>query len=565
MDRFTPILSGITARLQQMWQGQTRQTQIMTVLGAAILLVAVIGLGWLEFGRPPTYNTLFSNLSSEDAAAVTAKLKDDKVPYTLSADGKTVSVPAQYVSDERVSIAGSGMIKGGGTGYELFDRTNFGMTDFQEKIAKTRAIEGELQRTINGLDPVESSKVNIATPDQSLYTSTQEPTTASVAVKTKPGASLSPEQVKGITLLVANAVSGLKPENVTIVNQDGQILLPGAGPTGNGSDGVNTADALKLTQEQLLAKVRYESALQQSVQSMLDETLGKRHAVARVSTKMDFDAQSSESKVYSPQGTVLSQQTERESYNGTQPVRNPAVGVPGTTSNIGTYQAPTQQTANGKYNKSKSTTNYDISEQNIKHINAPGKVLQTSVAVLVDSSAQPVTNANGVPVAAAAGAQAQTYQLTPANVAQIKNIVVAAADLNLAQGDQVSVEAIPFNPSVTSISSPTAVTTTVLGIPIWALIVVGGIAALAAAGFLVTRSRRKAFAPTSDLPSFDTSLAEELPPFEEHPILEGAPGIAAPIRSAADLTREQMIEYVTTVAQENPDSIAKLVKLWLAE
>jgi flagellar M-ring protein FliF len=562
LDRFTSILSGIAARLQQIWQGQTRQTQIITVLGATVALVGILALGWLEFGRQPTYETLFSNLATEDAAAVTAKLKDDKVPYTLSADGKTVSVPAQYVSDERVSIAGSGMIKGGGTGYELFDRTNFGMTDFQEKIAKTRAIEGELQRTINGLDPVESSKVNIATPDQSLYTSTQEPTTASVAIKTKPGQALSPDQVKGVTALVANAVAGLKPENVTIVNQDGQILLPGAGPTGNG-DGATSADALKLTQEQLLAKERYEDALQQSVQTMLDETLGKKHAVARVSTKMDFDAQSSESKVYAPQGTVLSSQTERESYNGTQPVRNPAIGVPGTTSNIGTYQAPTQQTANGRYNRSKSTTNYDISEQNIKHINAPGKVLQTSVAVLVDSSATPATGPNGQPLAV--GAAAQSYQLTPANVAQIRNIVIAAADLNLAQGDQVSVEAIPFNPSVTTSGAPTAVTTTILGIPIWALIVVGGIAALAGIGLLAARARRKAFSPTTELPSFDTSLAEELPPFEEHPILEGAPGVAAPIRSAADLTREQMIEYVTTVAQENPDSIAKLVKLWLAE
>lgn len=553
-------------RLQQIWQGQSRQMQLITVLGATAALAGILALGWLEFGRQPTYDTLFSNLSADDASAVTQKLKDDKVPYRISGDGKTVSVPAQYVSDERVSIAGSGMIKGGGTGYELFDRTNFGMTDFQEKIAKTRAIEGELQRTINGLDPVESSKVNIATPDQSLYTSTQEPTTASVAVKTKPGAVLTPEQVKGITALVSNAVAGLKPENVTIVNQNGQILLPGTGPTGNGVDGTtSTADALKMTQEQLLAKVRYESALQQSVQSMLDDALGKNHAVARVSTKMDFDAQSSDSKVYAPQGTVLSSQTEKESYNGTQPIRNPAIGVPGTTSNIGTYQAPTQQTANGRYNRSKATTNYDISEQNIRHINAPGKVLQTSVAVLVNSSATPANAGNGQPLAVAANAQAQSYQLSPANVAQIRNIVVAAADLNLAQGDQVSVEAIPFNPSVTTSGAPSAVTTTVLGIPIWALIVVGGIAALAAAGFLITRTRRKAFSPTTELPSFDTSLAEELPPFEEHPILEGAPGVAAPIRSAADLTREQMIEYVTTVAQENPDSIAKLVKLWLAE
>jgi flagellar M-ring protein FliF len=531
----------------------------MVVAGLGVVLAGLLALTWLYVGRGQNYQVLFSNLSAEDAAAVTQHLKDDKVPYRLSADGKTVYVPDANVSDERVAIAGSGLIKGGSTGYELFDRTNFGMTEFQEKLDKTRAVEGELERTIDGLDPVESSRVNIATPDQSLYSSTQEPTTASIAIKTKPGQALDAGEVKGITMLVANAVDGLKPENVTIVNQDGQILLPGPGGETGDNSAQASADALKLTQEQLLAKERYESALQQSIQSMLDDTLGKHRAVARVSTKMNFDANSTDSKVYAPQGTVLSNQSERESYVGTQPVRNPAQGIPGTTSNIGTYQAQAQQ-ANGRYNRSKTTTNYDISEQNIKHIDAPGKVLQTSVAVLVDSNAQ-AANAPGVP----ALANAQQYQLTPANVQQIRNVVIAAGDLNVAQGDQVSVEAIPFNPSVENVNAPSAVTTTILGIPLWALIAVGGVALLAGLGLVLARSRRGKFVPSAELPSFDTSLAEELPPFEEHPILEGAPGIAAPIRSAADLTREQMIEYVTTVAQENPDSIAKLVKLWLAE
>ncbi|MGD0966785.1 MAG: flagellar basal-body MS-ring/collar protein FliF [Candidatus Aquilonibacter sp.] len=559
MERLSSLWSEIAGRLSAIWQNQNRQTRTIAVTGVGVILVGLLALTWLYVGRGQQYETLFSNLSAEDAAAVTQHLKDDKVPYHLSSDGKTVYVPAPDVSDERVAIAGSGLIKGGSTGYELFDRTNFGMTEFTEKVDKTRAVEGELERTIDGLDPVESSRVNIATPDQSLYTSTQEPTTASIAIKTKPGASLDAGQVKGITMLVSNAVEGLKPEDVTIVNQDGQILLPGAGPTGSGAGGDASADALKLTQEQLLAKERYESQLQTSIQSMLDSTLGPKHAVARVSTKMNFDANSTQSKVYAPQGTVLSSQSERESYVGTQPVRNPAVGVPGTTSNIGTYQAQNQQ-ANGRYNRTKSTTNYDITEQNINHIDAPGKVLQTSVAVLVDSSAQ-TAGAPGVPVAA----NAQTYQLTPANVQQIRNTVIAAADLNIAQGDQVSVEAIPFNPSVVNAGAAPSATTTVLGVPVWALAAVGIAVLLAGVGLIAMRSRRSRFAPQTELPSFDTSLAEELPPFEEHPILEGAPGIAAPIRSAADLTREQMIEYVTTVAQENPDSIAKLVKLWLAE
>ena len=362
--------------------------------GVSVVVLAILGVAYMYFGHPPAYQTLFSNLSAEDATAVTARLKDDKVPYRLSTDGKTIYVPDQFLSDERVAIAGSGMIKGGGTGYELFDKTNFGMTEFQEKLDKTRAIEGELQRTIDGLDPVETSRVAIASPEQTLYTSTQNPTTASIAIKTKPGANLSPDEVKGITMLVSSAVEGLKPENVTIVNQDGQILLPGAGSGTAGGTGT-APDALKMTQEQLLAKQRYESDLQQSIQTMLDGTLGKNRAVARVSTKMNFDANAIVSKTYSPQGTVLSSQTERESYNGTQPARQAAIGVPGTTSNIGTYQGAQTTQSQGRYNKSKSTTNFNISEQNINHIDAPGKVSQTSVAVVVDSAAAPAAGASG--------------------------------------------------------------------------------------------------------------------------------------------------------------------------
>src|SRR5579872_1669456 len=541
----------LAGRIRALWEGPNRNLAVGVI---SILALALVALGGLYAFNRPVYEPLFSNLSASDAAAVTQHLKDDKVPYELSADGKTVLVPSQNLSDERVAIAGANVIKGGSTGYELFDRTNFGMTEFEEKIDKTRAIEGELERTIAGLDPVEGARVQIAQPDQTLYSTTQNPTTASVAITTKPGMQLSPEQVEGVTMLVSHAVQGLKPESVTIIDQNGQVLLPAAGAD------ANSPDPLNLTQEQLLAKQRYENALQASIQSMLDQTLGPRHAVARVSTKMNFDANTTETKTYAPQGTVLSSQSKRESYNGAQAAQR-AAGVPGTTTNIPTYQGQ-QQSPGGKYNKSESTTNYDISESNSKHIDAPGKVLSTSVAVLFRSAA--VT----APGNATSKTPAQPYLITAAMRQQIQNLVVAAAGLNLSNGDQVSVEAIPFNPSVATVPGGyvTQAPGTMLGVPLGVVIFILALGALGGLGLLAMRARRRTgFKPAMELPSFDSTLAEELPPFEEHPMLDGAPGIAAPIRSAADLTREQMIEYVTTVAQENPDSIAKLVKLWLSE
>ena len=551
MDRIPVMWNDLAGRIRALLDGPNR----LLVLGfAGVLGVALLALGVLYAAHRPSYEVLFSGLSATDAAAVTQHLKDDKVDYRLSSDGKTVYVPSQNLSDERVAIAGGNVIKGGSTGYELFDRTNFGMTEFEEKIDKTRAVEGELERTIEGLDPVQAARVHIAQPDQGLYSSTEAPATASVAVTTKPGMQLSSEQVEGITMLVSRAVEGLKPEEVTIVNQDGQVLLPPRGANSSDPDPVN------LTQEQLASKQRYEAAVQSSIQSMLDQTLGPRKAVARVSTKMNFDANSTETKTYAPAGTVLSTQSKRETYNGSQAGRQ-AIGVPGTTTNIPTYQGQ-QQSPGGKYNKSESTTNYDVSETNAKHIDAPGKVLSTSVAVVLNTATP--ASAPG----AAGQPNTQPYQITPAMRRQVQNLVVAAAGLNLSNGDQVSVETIPFNPAV---NAPETVVVgqapgAMLGIPTWLIAVLLGGLAVGGLALLLARSRgQRSFKPAMELPSFDSTLAEELPPFEEHPMLDGAPGIAAPIRSAADLTREQMIEYVTTVAQENPDSIAKLVKLWLAE
>ncbi len=506
----------------------------------------------------PDYAVLFSNLSPEDSAAVLSKLKDEKTPYQLADGGTTILVPTESVYEERVALAGAGVVKGGGVGFEIFDRTNLGMTDFQERVAKTRAIEGELGRTIAGLSPVEAARVNIATPEQRLYTASQAPVTASVAIKTKPGMSLRPSEVTGITMLVSRAVEGLDPQDVTIVDQDGNVLVPSA--TAGTADAQVQASALKMTEDQLVAKQRYETALQQNIQSMLDSTLGPKKSAVRVATDMSFDVNQTDSKTYAPQGTVRSEQTEREQYEGTGGQQAPQ-GVPGTTTNVvPTYQG-TQAQQNGKYSKSKATRNYEITEQDVKHIDAPGHVTRTSVAVLVNVPAQ------AAPAAPGATANAP-YTVAAADVAKIRNVVAAAAGIDPNKGDQISVEAIPFNPAVAVETGPGGGPTTVLGVPIVALAAIGLVALLGAAGagFFYLRRRGGAAGPIEvPMPAFDTALTEELPPLEEHPMLDTAPGIAAPVRSAADITREQMVNYVTSVAQENPDSIAKLLKLWLAE
>ncbi len=560
MDQLGASLGSVNSRLRDIWSSQG---QLGRLLIGTVGLAIIVGLGVFAFARfrPVPYATLFSNLSPDDANAVVTKLDADKIPHKLSGDGMTVYVPADVVADERVALAGQGIVKGGGTGFELFDRTNLGMTDTQEKIAKIRATEGELQRTIAGLTPVDSARVHIASPDASLYSSTQEPTTASIAIRTKPGMTLSPQEVRGITQLVSGAVEGLKPDNVTIVNQDGTVLIPS--PSTTNPDGSASVDAMKMTADQLAAKQNYETNLQENIQGLLDASIGAKRSAVRVATDMNFDAAQTVTDTYAPSGTVRSTQTEREAFQGTGGARQPPVGITGTTTNtVPTYQGQ-QNPGNSTYTKSKSTTNFEITKSETKHVDAPGKVTRVSVAVLVNVPAQaPVAPVAGQPVTAAAAAP--VYTVSNADVQKIRNVVAAAAGIDPTRGDVVSVEAIPFAPPPQTTSQ--VVTTTVLGIPLTWLIAIAIVLIFAGGGAVVLSLRRRAvLATTVDLPSFDSALADELPSFEEHPMLEGSPVVAAPIRSAADLTREQMIEYVTTVAQENPDSLAKLVKLWLAE
>lgn len=551
MDRLGSF-GTVPGKIRELWISQSPVNRL--VIGALVVaLVVAVGIFGGSRFRPATYGVLFANLPPDEANAVIAKLEAEKIPHRLSADGATIMIPQEFVPEQRVALAGQGVVKGGGTGYELFDRTSLGMTDAQEKIAKIRATEGELQRTISSLTPVDSARVHIAAPEVSLYSSTQSPTTASVAVRTKAGMGLSPLEVRGITQLVSGAVEGLKPDNVTIVNQDGVVLVPAANP---GQD--IAANQLKLSQDQLVAKQKYETNLQENIQGMLDAAIGAKRSAVRVATEMNFDSTQVETKSYAPNGTVRSSQTEKETFAGTGAARPPAGGVPGTTTNaIPTYQGQQNQQGPSRYSRSKTTTNFEVTESVAKHIDAPGKVGRISVAVLVNTP-NPGT-------AATANGQQPQYTLAAADVQKIRNVVAAAAGIDPARGDVVSVEAIPFAPAPAS-NVRAAATTTVLGLPLPALIAVAIILLLAGVGGLALNLRRRAVrTATIDLPSFDSALADELPSFEEHPMLEGTTVIGAPMRSAADLSREQMIQYVTTVAQESPDSLAKLVKLWLAE
>ena len=245
------------------------------------LFVAVVGgsIVGISFIQKESYNTLFSGLSPEDASMVVAKLKEQKIPYKLGMGGTAIYVPSEKVYDVRLLLVSQNSLPGsGGVGFELFDKTNYGMTEFMQNVNYKRAIQGELVRTINQMPEVKGSRVHLAIPEKSLFTDREKEVTASVFLKLKPGKSLSKDQITGIVHLTAGSIEGLKPENVVVVDSSGKILYK------NGD--ANSPMALSGQQFELQRSV--EKKLEDSVQSMLDKFIPASQSIVRASVELNL-------------------------------------------------------------------------------------------------------------------------------------------------------------------------------------------------------------------------------------------------------------------------------------
>src|SRR5260370_2628180 len=247
MDTLQPVLQPI----QRIWLGLSHGQRI----GFGVVATALIGLLFIvsTVGHSADTAIAFSGLSTDDMAAIVTKLKDAKIPYELS-DGGVIRGPSGRVQDARLATAGMGL--GGkpatGSGFELFNQPSFGQTEFTQKINYQRALENELARSIDQMDAVEMSRVHLVIPDQTLFTTQQQPTTASIMLKLKPGKHLDSAQARSISNLVAGSVQGLKPQNLTIVDVNGNTLTPDDGAdatTGLSSKQLQTQRAYEATTE----------------------------------------------------------------------------------------------------------------------------------------------------------------------------------------------------------------------------------------------------------------------------------------------------------------------------
>ena len=318
------------------------------------------------------FRVLFNNLNPADAALIVQDLEKNKIPYKIPKDG-TIEVPKDLVQKTRLQVAALGLPKQSTVGFNLFDKKEFGATDFEQNIKYLRALEGELSSDIATITAVKKAKVNIAIPKQTLFVSQQTPVTASVVLELEPNMILTPKQIRGIKNLVAAAVPRLKPENVKLINQYGE-------PLGEDDELTKSNELLKA---ELLYKKRYERALENKIVDILAPIVGGTNkVVAKVDVDFDFSKVKSKAEIFSPDNVVRSEQTMEESRQGYSPKQ--IGGVPGAVSNIGPVQGLKNGQLREKYNKATTTTNYEISKTIKDTQEDIVKIKRITAAVVVD-------------------------------------------------------------------------------------------------------------------------------------------------------------------------------------
>lgn len=400
-----------------------KKVTLFLLIGAVIAGFALIVI---LSGRPD-YQILFSGLSAEDSGAMITQLKAKKIPYRISSNGGAILIPKEIVYETRMELAAQGLPQGGGVGFEIFDNSKLGMTEFVQNVNYQRAIQGELSRTINRFEEIESSRVHLVMPPKSLFVENEEPARASVVIKLRSRKALSADQIQGIVHLISSSVSGLKPENVTIVDSFGNQI--------GGQKPKNDLDSART--DQMAYQEKVERTLENRVKTMLENALGPNKAIVRLSSNMDFKKQERTEERYYPDNKVV--RSEQISNESSVKPEITAMGVPGATTAM-TDRLQQGSDASAGFQKQHQTTNYEIGKTTSHIIEPIGRITSLSVAVLVDGTYKTITGEDGKP-------KVEYLPRAPEEIAKIKSIVMRAVNYTASRGDEIEVVNIPFENS----------------------------------------------------------------------------------------------------------------------
>ena len=401
-------LTGRLQQLQRTFASFTAGQKTTAIIGGlALLLAAVMVFRW---AATPSYAPLYSDLAPADASAVVDKLDAAGTPYKLTDGGNTIMVPRNDVYDARIKLSGEGLpSQGSAAGYSLLDKQSLSTSQFQEQTSYKRAIEGELEKTIEALDAVDTAVVHVAMPQEKLFETDKQPTTASVLVATHPGATLGASQVQAIVHLVASSVEGLDPKQVTVTDSAGNVLS-------TAGDGIDTVADTRAQQVKA-----FQDRMTSSVTGMLDRVLGPNNSAVEVTADLNFDQTTTNTTRYftDPNAVPLSASTSTEKYKapGASAGSGGVVGPDGALNLTGTGA-----TGKTSYTKKQHTSDNAVGNVVEKREAAPGNVQSLHVGVVLDSAS-----------------------LAGKNPAQVQQLIASALGIDPKRGDTVSVASMPFD------------------------------------------------------------------------------------------------------------------------
>lgn len=500
-----------------------------------LLLSAGIGgtIALFIWAGQPEFETLYAGLSQEDTYSIVEKLKERRIPYKL--EGGRILIPQEKVYETRLELAASGLPSGGVVGFEIFEKTGFGMTEFAQKVNYLRALQGELARTISWLSEVETARVHIVIPERRLFTR-EEGARASVVVKLKPGRSLSPSQVQGIVHLVASSVRGLDPEDVTVVDTKGNMLTRAV------EDGV-----VALSASQLEYRRAFERDMAKRIQGILEPIVGPGKVIARVSAEMDFKKVERTEERYDPDNVVVrSEQRSKEKTVGGM-----TMGVPGVASNLPGGQDQAGQASPPQTQKQDEVVNYEIGRVVNRVVEPSGVVKRLSVAVLVDGKYKVEKTQDGKEVK-------RYLPRSEEELKKFEELVKSAVGFSAERNDVVEVVSIPFE----STEKGPEVEVEKAGIAMEfarylpSVVRYTGITILAVLlFFFVLRPLMKELFRSPPQPSIpEEALPEALKALEEGIERKGLPSSSVDVR-----------QRIAELVKENPQQAIQIIKAWLKE
>jgi flagellar M-ring protein FliF len=363
------FFQNLSQQIRLVWLGMSPTRRVVFVLLALICVATTVGV--VYWASQPEYRVLYSELSVEDAGAVTAKLQSQGTSFRLAAGGTTILVPAEQLEQIRVDMATDGLPSKGGKGFELFDGNSLAMTPFQQHINYGRALQAELARTIMHLEPVAFARVHIAQPEASPFIRETKPVTASVVLKVKPGAVLSRNTAAGIVALVARSVEGLNPDQVTLLDTSGHVLFDQRGN-----------DPTAVPGSQLEYKRDYEAYLASKAEDMLAQLLGQGRAVVRVTAEISFKNLTETRESYNLEQKPIKKESIQNHKTPTAGAGGAARGVTGP-GGVGKNSAGAS--AGGNEVEETSDTEYYSPPKTIQQrVEGAGDVERLTVAAMVD-------------------------------------------------------------------------------------------------------------------------------------------------------------------------------------